>query len=112
LTGWEPTGRHPFGEAFKVVVMEPSETADTVDTALYFRFSLPCGNSPYIIGPVPFLSYSANSPIFVGRLEGGSSNSVSRSKGVASEPKSFKRSGSNKQVAAAKQNALPNSAGT
>jgi len=107
LTGWEPTGRHPFGEAFKVVVMEPSETADTVDTALYFRFSLPCGNSPYIIGPVPFLSYSANSPIFVGRLEGGSSNSVSRSKGVASEPKSFKRSGSNKQVAAAKQNALP-----
>ena len=103
LSGWEPTGRHPFGEVFKVVVMEPSETSDTVDTALYFRFSLPCGKSPYIIGPVPFLSYSVNSPMFVGRLEGGSSNSISRSKGVASETKPSKPLSSNQ----AKKNALP-----
>ena len=103
LTGWEPTGRHPFGEVFKVVVMEPSETSDTVDTALYFRFSLPCGKSPYIIGPVPFLSYGVNSPIFVGRLEGGSSNSISRSKSIASETKSSKPLSSNKT----KKNALP-----
>lgn len=102
LAGWEPTGRHPFGEVFKVVVMEPSETSDTVDTALYFRFSLPCGKSPYIIGPVPFLSYSVNSPIFVGRLEGGSSNSISRSKSIASETKPSKPLSSNKT----KKNAL------
>ncbi|MGA9378787.1 MAG: hypothetical protein WBV73_08460 [Phormidium sp.] len=69
LTGWEPTGRHPFGKAFKVVVMEPDETTDKVDTALYFRFNVPCGKSPYIIGPIPFFSYSVNSPIFVGLLE-------------------------------------------
>ena len=97
------TGRHPFGEVFKVVVMEPSETSDTVDTALYFRFSLPCGKSPYIIRPVPFLSYSVNSPMFVGRLEGGSSNSISRSKGVASETKPSKPLSSNQ----AKENTLP-----
>ncbi|WP_413263293.1 hypothetical protein [Floridanema flaviceps] len=69
LAGWEPTGRHPFGKAFKVVVMEPDETTDKVETALYFRLSVPCGKSPYIIGPIPFFSYSVNSPIFVGLLE-------------------------------------------
>ncbi|HAZ46412.1 MAG TPA: hypothetical protein DDW76_32235 [Cyanobacteria bacterium UBA11369] len=87
LTGWEPTGRHPFGKAFKVVVMEPSEIEDTVDTALYFRFSLPCGKSPYIIGPIPFLNYQVNSPMFVGLLEGGSSRNVSRSTGAAKSSK-------------------------
>ena len=35
--GREPTGRHPFGSAFKVVVWELDETADTVSTALFFR---------------------------------------------------------------------------
>ncbi|NES97406.1 MAG: hypothetical protein F6K32_19730 [Desertifilum sp. SIO1I2] len=87
LAGWEPTGRHPFGKAFKVVVMEPDETTDTVDTALFFRFSTPCGKSPYIIGPIPFLSYSVNSPIFVGLLEGSSSRSESRSTGAAKSSK-------------------------
>ncbi|MBE9224147.1 hypothetical protein IQ264_01495 [Phormidium sp. LEGE 05292] len=87
LAGWEPTGRHPFGKAFKVVVMEPDETNDTVNTALYFRLSLPCGKSPYIIGPIPFFSYSVNSPIFVGLLEGGSSKSVSRSTDAAKSSK-------------------------
>ena len=66
--GKEPTGRHPFGKAFKVVVMEPDETTDTVDTALYFRFASFCGSTPYILGPVPFFSYDINSPIFVGLL--------------------------------------------
>ncbi|NJK52588.1 MAG: hypothetical protein HC936_06685 [Leptolyngbyaceae cyanobacterium SU_3_3] len=40
--GREPTGRLPFGSAFKVVVMEPNETTDTIDTALFFRF---CANA-------------------------------------------------------------------
>ena len=64
--GKEPTGRHPFGPLFKVVVMEPHEQTDRVNTALYFRFSTFCGSSPYILGPLPFFSYTANSPIFVG----------------------------------------------
>ncbi|BAZ08857.1 hypothetical protein NIES4071_06630 [Calothrix sp. NIES-4071] len=38
--GKEPTGRLPFGSAFKVVVMEPDEKTDTVDTALFFRFKI------------------------------------------------------------------------
>lgn len=97
LAGWEPTGRHPFGKAFKVVVMEPDETADRVDTALYFRLSVPCGKSPYIIGPIPFFSYSVNSPIFVGLLEGGSESRVSRSTNAAksSKPKQSIPSNSN-----------------
>jgi murein DD-endopeptidase MepM/ murein hydrolase activator NlpD len=65
--GREPTGRHPFGSAFKVVVMEPDETTDTVDTALFFRYcSETLGCTPYFIGPVPFFSYRINAPIFVG----------------------------------------------
>ncbi len=64
--GKEPTGRLPYGSAFKIVVMEPSETTDTVDTALFFRFKNFCGATPYFIGPVPFLNYEVNAPIFVG----------------------------------------------
>ncbi len=75
--GKEPTGRLPFGSAFKVVVMEPDEQTDTVDTALFFRFCSPCGCSPYFIGPVPFFTYRVNSPIFVGALESSSGGSSS-----------------------------------
>ncbi|MDZ7960931.1 MAG: M23 family peptidase [Aulosira sp. DedQUE10] len=67
--GREPTGRLPFGKAFKVVVMEPDETTDTVDTALFFRFcAWRMGCTPYFIGPVPFFSYKVNSLMFVGNL--------------------------------------------
>ena len=62
----EPTGRLPYGSAFKVVVMEPNEKADAVDTALFFRFKNACGATPYFIGPVPFFTYKVNSPIFLG----------------------------------------------
>ena len=65
----EPTGRLPYGSAFKVVVMEPNEKTDTVDTALFFRFKNTCGATPYFIGPVPFLSYKVNSPIFLGNTQ-------------------------------------------
>ncbi len=64
--GKEPTGRLPFGSAFKVVVMEPNEKTDTVDTALFFRFKNICGATPYFIGPVPFMTYRVNAPIFIG----------------------------------------------
>jgi hypothetical protein len=68
-SGKEPTGRLPFGSTFKVVVMEPDEHTDAVDTALFFRFSNSCGSTPYFIGPVPFLTYRRDAPIFVGTLD-------------------------------------------
>ncbi|NJO64126.1 MAG: hypothetical protein HC836_39915 [Richelia sp. RM2_1_2] len=64
--GKEPTGRLPYGSAFKVVVIEPSEKTDTVDTALFFRFKNACGVTPYFIGPAPFFTHEVNSPIFIG----------------------------------------------
>ena len=64
--GEEPTGRLPYGSAFKVVVMEPGEKTDTVNTALFFRFKNACGATPYFIGPVPFFTYEVNAPIFIG----------------------------------------------
>ncbi|MBE9124753.1 MULTISPECIES: hypothetical protein [unclassified Coleofasciculus] len=63
--GQEPTGRHPFGEAFKVVLTRLEE--GQVDTALYFRWVNDCGATPYQIGPVPLLTYSQDSTIFIGR---------------------------------------------
>ncbi|AFZ28332.1 hypothetical protein Cylst_6556 (plasmid) [Cylindrospermum stagnale PCC 7417] len=78
--GREPTGRLPFGKAFKVVVMEPDETTDTVDTALYFRFcAWRMGCTPYFIGPVPFFSYKVNALMFVGNLNTGNKQSLKNS---------------------------------
>jgi hypothetical protein len=75
--GREPTGRLPFGKAFKVVVMETDETTDTVDTALYFRFcAWKMGCTPYFIGPIPFFSYKVNALMFVGNLDSGNEQSV------------------------------------
>ncbi len=75
--GREPTGRLPFGKAFKVVVMETDETTDTVDTALYFRFcAWKMGCSPYFIGPIPFFSYKVNALMFVGNLDSGNEQSI------------------------------------
>ncbi|MBW4435220.1 MAG: M23 family peptidase [Pelatocladus maniniholoensis HA4357-MV3] len=75
--GKEPTGRLPYGSAFKVVVMEPNEKTDTVDTALFFRFKNACGATPYFIGPVPFLTYKVNAPIFIGTLDSPQTRSIS-----------------------------------
>jgi hypothetical protein len=59
--GKEPTGRHPFGDGFKMVIMEPDETTDTVDSAIFFRYCqrspIDLGCTPYFIGPIPFFSY-------------------------------------------------------
>jgi hypothetical protein len=82
--GKEPTGRHPYGDVFKVVVLEPNETNDTVNTALYFRICqrspVDLGCTPYFIGPVPFFSYRVNAPLFVGELN------IQQSSGESSEP--------------------------
>ena len=69
--GREPTGRHPFGKAFKVAVYEVTESTGTVETALFFRICIrtlfvDLGCTPYFIGPVPFINYQEGDPIFLG----------------------------------------------
>ena len=92
--GREPTGRLPFGKAFKVVVMEPDETTDTVDTALFFRFcAWRMGCTPYFIGPVPFFSYKVNSLMFVGNLSEQRTNTASLPTGATREPKASTTNG-------------------
>ena len=54
LTGLEPTGIHPFGEIFKVVLWQSDETTDTAQIALFFAIGTFCGTSPYVFGPVFF----------------------------------------------------------
>jgi murein DD-endopeptidase MepM/ murein hydrolase activator NlpD len=86
--GKEPTGRHPFGNAFKVVVWDTEESTGSVSTALFFRVcyrGIPdLGCTPYFLGPVPFLSYQEKDPIFIGLLDlqGGASNPASILEGV------------------------------
>jgi hypothetical protein len=66
LSGSEPTGRHPFGSAFKVVLTDTDEASGSAEFSLYFRFSLFCGTSPYIIGPFPFYRAAEKDTIIVG----------------------------------------------
>ncbi len=66
LAGTEPTGRHPFGSVFKVVLEEASEPEGEFYFAIYFNFSIFCGTSPYIIGPFPFLTLKEGQFMFVG----------------------------------------------
>lgn len=68
--GKEPTGRHPFGSGFKVVIGDINEATATVETNLYFRICrkglINLGCSPYAIGPFPFLSFKEQDWIFLG----------------------------------------------
>ena len=68
--GVEPTGRHPFGNGFKVVIGDIDETTATVETELYFRVCkqgwINLGCSPYGIGPIPFLTFQEKDWIFLG----------------------------------------------
>ena len=78
--GKEPTGRHPFGSAFKVVVWDTNEAEGKVDTALFFRrcekkLFVDLGCTPYIIGPIPFLSYHEKDTMIVGLLDGSGGSS-------------------------------------
>lgn len=53
--GMEPTGRHPYGDDFKVVVWEVDEASGTAEQALFFRICYEyLGCTPYFIGPVPW----------------------------------------------------------
>ncbi len=68
--GVEPTGRHPFGPGFKVVLGDINEATGTVDMDLYFRICgtgwLDLGCSPYGIGPFPFMTFQERDWIFLG----------------------------------------------
>jgi hypothetical protein len=84
--GQEPTGRHPFGDAFKVALWDVDESSGTVSTALFFRmcqrggFLTPdLGCTPYFIGPVPFMTYRETDFILVGSLEGASGGQTASS---------------------------------
>jgi hypothetical protein len=66
LAGEEPTGRHPYGEGFKVVLTDTDEASGLAEFAIYFRFCTFCGCSPYIIGPFPWMSQYEKDIIFLG----------------------------------------------
>ena len=72
--GREPTGRHPFGNPFKVSVWDVDETTGSFSTALHFRIcyrGMPdLGCTPYFLGPVPFLHHRETEPIFLGVMDG------------------------------------------
>lgn len=91
--GVEPVGRHPFGDAFKVVVWDVSETEGRADTALFFRIcqrGIPdLGCTPYFIGPMPWIQYreGGNDVMFLGALDTGTANNnPSTPTGAASNP--------------------------
>ncbi len=69
--GKEPTGRHPFGKAFKFTIWGTDETTDSVETAIFFRICaktpfVDLGCTPYFIGPIPFFSFQRDNWIFLG----------------------------------------------
>ncbi|MFB2892324.1 hypothetical protein ACE1CI_05195 [Aerosakkonemataceae cyanobacterium BLCC-F50] len=73
--GKEPTGRHPFGNAFKVVLTATKEAEAKAEFGLYFRFCaktkfVDLGCTPYIIGPIPWIPAKEKDWIFLGFLEG------------------------------------------
>ncbi|MCA1994143.1 MAG: hypothetical protein LDL41_19165, partial [Coleofasciculus sp. S288] len=94
--GKEPTGRLPFGDAFKVAIWDVDETKGTVSSVMLFRFchrGMPdLGCTPYFV-PVPFMTYRETQPIFLGQLDGGeASSSYSTPTGVAaSEMQAIKK---------------------
>ncbi|EHJ09869.1 hypothetical protein CWATWH0003_5373 [Crocosphaera watsonii WH 0003] len=68
FAGLEPTGRHPFGKVFKVVIGDIDETTGTVQIDLYFRVCkkgfINLGCSPYGIGPIPFITFKEKDWLF------------------------------------------------
>jgi hypothetical protein len=65
--GREPTGRHPFGKKWKVVVWDLDETTGTATTAWFFRVCKKfLGCTPYGFGPLPAQSYQEGDWIFLG----------------------------------------------
>jgi hypothetical protein len=73
--GYEPTGRHPFGDIFKVVVWEPDERSDQISFKLFFRWCTYIPGigrtcTPYNQFSTPWLDYAVNALLYVGPLDG------------------------------------------
>lgn len=62
----EPTGIHPFGSPFKVVLWRTDETTDTALIVIFFNIKTSCGETPYVIGPIPFGLVRVDDYVFVG----------------------------------------------
>lgn len=89
--GLEPTGRHPFGNAFKVAVLDTDEASGTAETGLYFRMCVrnlfaDLGCTPYFIGPIPWLPVQEEGMVFLGQIQEGLSTTdsadVAAAKGI------------------------------
>jgi hypothetical protein len=81
--GQEPTGIHPFGPAFKVVLWDVNEQTGDITTKLFFRFRASCGffgsgATPYFIGPVSWMNHKTNDFVVAG-FQGQTFNSGSPS---------------------------------
>ena len=88
--GKEPTGRHPFGDAFKLVITDISEPQATATLAMFFRFCgrngpVDLGCTPYFIGPMPFMTLKENDPIFLGQVTNEASSEPSTQTALALE---------------------------
>ncbi|MEO1396220.1 MAG: M23 family metallopeptidase [Cyanobacteria bacterium J06634_5] len=70
LTGLEPIGVHPFGKAFKLVILEVNEDEGIAIIGAFFRICTQYGCTPYIIGPVPMLPAWEGGFTFVGPVSG------------------------------------------
>ena len=73
--GQEPTGRHPFGDVFKIVLTDTTESRGTGDFALYTRYCqrslfVDLGCTPYFIGPIPIWSTKEKGFVLTGPLDG------------------------------------------
>lgn len=72
-SGMEPTGRHPFGKAFKVVLTDTDESTGTGKFSLYFRVCqrrpINLGCTPYFIGPIPWFPTHEKGIVIVGLTE-------------------------------------------
>ena len=95
--GKEPTGRHLFGDAFKVAVWDVSEVDGMISQALFFRVCMrnnfvDLGCTPYFIGPVPFTTYREKDAIFLGLINDSGKDSTSTPTGLKSSGFTFNNS--------------------
>lgn len=68
--GKEPTGRNPYGSIFKQVITKVDPAKGKTNTSMYFRLckrgNPDLGCTPYIIGPIPFLTYPEKMFVYLG----------------------------------------------
>jgi murein DD-endopeptidase MepM/ murein hydrolase activator NlpD len=87
--GKEPTGRNVFGEFFKVVLTDTTESEGQADFSLYFRACFEIFGyktcTPYFIGPFPWFSHHEKDIVILG-LGGTASGHVPSLPGIPGSP--------------------------